>query len=331
MPDLSMVHIDQALTNLSVMYVNPMYQAEQIFPVLPVEKRSDKYFIYDSAMALSSSGLDGNGLAKSLVRPGREAASIDYKLSTDSYFAEEFRLRRLVTDAERKYADNPLQPDNDATIALTSTLHLDNELMVANKVGKPGNYPAANRAVLTTGGAGTSWASYASANSLPMKNLQDAKTQIIKGIQRSPNQLAIVHDAAKVLTEHPTYRDEFKYVSKEGITESGLLPVIKGLNVVELNAQTTAGNVWADTTNSLAFALVFYRDPDIGPRSVHFGRAFDAPDDMSGAHNLNVRRYRWDPLKGDYIEASMMRDYKFISVDANGKSIGGFLYQSVIV
>jgi hypothetical protein len=210
-------------------------------------------------------------------------------------------------------------------------LMLDNELMVANKVGAAANYPAANKATLTTGATGTSWASYASANSVPMQNLQTAKTQIIKGIQRSPNQLAIVHDAAKILSEHPTYRDEFKYVSREGLTESGLCPVIKGLNVIELLAQTTAGNVWADTTNTLPYALVYYRDPDVGPRTVHFGRAFDAPDDTSGAHGVNIRRYRWDPLKGEYIEASMMKDYKFISVDANAKAIGGFLYLSVIV
>lgn len=330
MPDLGSVHIDQALTNLSIMYTNEMFLADQVFPRLPVEKRSDKYFVYDKATALTGSGLDGNGRATSLTRPGREAATIAYTLSTDSYYAEEYRIRELVTDAQRRYSDNPLQPDNDATIHLTNTLLLDNEQMVANLVGNASNYPSANKSTLTTGASGTSWASYASANSLPMKNLQDAKTQIMKGIQRTANSLAITHDAAKVLTEHPTYRDEFKYVSAENLTASGLMPLIKGLTVIELTTQTTSGNVW-NASDSNPFALVFYRDPDIGPRTVHFGRTFDAPDDMSGAHGMTIRRYRWDPLKGDYIEASMLRDYKFIAVDSSSKAIGGYLYLSVTV
>ena len=41
MPELAEIHIDVALTNLSVAYINEDYVADRVFPVVPVEKRSD--------------------------------------------------------------------------------------------------------------------------------------------------------------------------------------------------------------------------------------------------------------------------------------------------
>lgn len=45
MPAISQIHIDQALTNISVMYRNASYVADEVFPILPVSKRSNKYFL----------------------------------------------------------------------------------------------------------------------------------------------------------------------------------------------------------------------------------------------------------------------------------------------
>ncbi|NBO09074.1 MAG: hypothetical protein EBV30_06965, partial [Actinobacteria bacterium] len=42
------VHVDAILTNISVAYIQEQaaYVASRIFPTVPVEKQSDKYFIY---------------------------------------------------------------------------------------------------------------------------------------------------------------------------------------------------------------------------------------------------------------------------------------------
>jgi len=69
MPQLSSLHIDRGLTNLSVAYTNEDYVADRVFPGLPVDKRSNKYFVYDRTAFLRSSGIDANGLPKSLARP----------------------------------------------------------------------------------------------------------------------------------------------------------------------------------------------------------------------------------------------------------------------
>ena len=48
MPEVSQVHIDAALTNVSVAYRNPDYIADIIAPQVAVRKQSDKYYIYDA-------------------------------------------------------------------------------------------------------------------------------------------------------------------------------------------------------------------------------------------------------------------------------------------
>jgi hypothetical protein len=48
MPEVSQVHIDAALTNVSVAYRNPDYIADIVAPQVAVRKQSDKYYIYDA-------------------------------------------------------------------------------------------------------------------------------------------------------------------------------------------------------------------------------------------------------------------------------------------
>ena len=44
-PGVHDVHIDGPLGNISIAYKNTQYLADQVFPVVPVAKQSDKYFV----------------------------------------------------------------------------------------------------------------------------------------------------------------------------------------------------------------------------------------------------------------------------------------------
>lgn len=333
MPDIGTVHIDQAMTNLSVAIMNDSFVADQVMPPLPVAKRSDKYFVYDQAAFLQTSGLDANGLPKSLRRPKTEAAEIDYALSTDQYYGEEYARRELVTDAERKLADNPLQPDIDATTVVTNALQMDNEIMVARRACTSTAYSPNNKVLLTGGATGTSWAQYGSANSLPLSDIRNGKVTVRKALLREPNTMTLTVDSAQVLADHPTIKDLVKYTHQDALTSSGLPKVLRGLNTVEAVTQKStnaeglafsSGNVWTDE-NGLNIALIYFRSVDTGPRSIHFGRTFDIPDDTTGVRGISIRRYRWDPKKGEYMEGAMTRDWKIIAKDGNGLAVGGYL------
>ena len=45
-PTVRDVHIDRAMSNMSVGYRNQNYIAEQVFPRVPVQKKSDYYFVF---------------------------------------------------------------------------------------------------------------------------------------------------------------------------------------------------------------------------------------------------------------------------------------------
>jgi hypothetical protein len=342
MPALGQVHIDQALTNLSIQYANMMYVADQVFPTLPVGKRSNKYYIYSPAMMVTGTATDANGKPLSLRRPKTRAAELDFSLSTDNYYCEEYALAELVSDAEVAYADNPLQPDQDATLFLTNRIALDNEIQVANLVGNTAKYGSANKKTLVSG-AGTnpgdsSWKATGQANSDPFANFTAARLAVIKSLFQEPNTMLLTIDSAQYLSQHPKYVDRYKYVSKEGINEKRLvLPVVNGLNVIEGGAQKATnaegqalvtGNVWVDS-GAKNLALIFYRGMETGPRSLHFGRTFEAPDDTSGARGWSVRRYRDEPRKGSVIEVSTLRDWKLVAVDGSGLSLAGYLLSDV--
>lgn len=340
MPALGEVHIDRALTNLSIAYRNEEYVAETVAPVLPVDKRSDRYFVYARDTFLRSTGLDANGNARSIRRPTAEATEIDYSLSNDPYFCEEFALSELVPYEIIQAADMPLQPLVDATEHLTERQMLDLEMMVANQAMKLGNFPSANKVTLTTGGTGTSWNSYASANSAPFSNFSTAKNAVRAGIGRVPNYVLINYQAAETLSGHPAYLDRYKYTSSESLTKSGLVPILRGLTVVEGSAiratsaegaaTFTSGDVWIDSGGNAA-ALIFYRSAQVGPKSLHFMRLFEAPDAQSGARGYVTRRYDLPTRKSQKVEVSRVIDVKGTAVDGSGLFLGGYLIASCIV
>lgn len=340
MPQLSQLHIDVALTNLSIMYRNENYIGDMVLPVVPVAKRSDKYFVYTKADFLSPSSLGASPtLPNSLRRPGAEAAEIDFSVGTQSYYCEEYAYRGLVTDAARAIADSPLQPDIDQNIMLMERLLLDNEVQVNRLVGTRGNYPSTNKVTLTTGTTGTSWASYTSSSSNPFLDIKNGKIAVIRGIIREANSFVAGVNTARVLADHPALKDLIKYTHQDALTTSGLPKVMRGLAVYEGAGQKNtaaeggtfaSGDIWqADDATDMA--LIYYRTPAPGIRTVAFGFTFEAPDDTSGVRGWATRKWREEKRKGDMQEVSGLRDWRLVAIDGSSKALGGYLISSATI
>ena len=342
MPYLGELHIDRGLTNISIAYTNENYIADDVAPPLPVMKRSDKYFVYNKDAFLRQSPKLLNGLAASVRRPGDEANVIDYQISNTNYYAEEMALKSFVPYEDIAIADDPLQPEIDATITTTERLKIDNEVQVATLVGTSANYNANNFTTLTTGSTGTSWAQYASANSHPFTNIVQGINAVWQGLLRIPNTLLLSTQTAYYLGDHPDYKDLYKYTSVDGMQRSGLVKQIRGLDViVAMQVATTspeAFNGTAATTNGVwngsdgnPMAAIYYRDAGAGPRSTQSFRTFDAPDALTGVRGFNTRVYDWALIKGRYVEVAVTRAYKSIGVDSAGLTTGSYLVLSAVV
>ncbi len=338
MPSLPAIAVDPLLTNISIAYTNENYVAEQLFPSLPVGPRSGRYYVYGQESFLSGSGLNADGKASTIRKPSARADEVFFDLSKDSYQAERRSLATPVTDDSMTEAleqsGSILQPQIDGTTQVTETMSIDLEMESANLGCRTTNFPSANRELLTTGGSGTSWASYSSTSSDPFRQIRNAKLQIRKGVMREANQMLLTADTAYTLADHPLVKDLIKYTNPEALTMSGLPRVVRGLNLIEGSAQRrtsgegaaafTSGNTWVDE-NGTNIALIFYRSNVLGPRTIHFGRIFDAPDATTKARGFSVRTYRDEPRSSLMVECNRTYDMRLIARNSSNQSVAGYL------
>lgn len=344
MPSIGDVHIDQALSNVSVAYMNDTYIADKIMPIVPVDKRSDKYFRYKKESFLSGTGIAANGLPNSLRTPKSKSTEIDYGNDTGFYDCHEFSLADIIPDEQIQAEDQPLNGQIDSTEFLTERLKIDNETAAVQIVGNPANYNSNNTVALTTGGTGTSWAqggttTSSNPNSNPFNFFNNARIAIRKGIAKAPNQIALGEDVAQILSNHPEIVERVKYTHGDALTACGLPPVLQGLAVVECGAQSntsgqgtnyTGGYIWEPTNGTAGLALVSYCNPNPRPRSVSAFYQFEAPNATTGARGYCIRKFRDEKRKGLYIECSFTRTWSVMAVDNSNLILGAYLGTNVI-
>ena len=118
-PTANDVHIDAILTNISVAYIQDQnaFVASKVFPTIPVEKQSDKYFVYTKG--------DWFRDEAQLRAPATESAGSGYNLTTATYNTQVYAFHKDVDDQVRANADNPLNPDRDATSFITQRMWLN--------------------------------------------------------------------------------------------------------------------------------------------------------------------------------------------------------------
>lgn len=197
-------HIDQALTNLAIGYSNATYIADQVFPPVPVNKISNKYFIFDKAAWFRDTAAPR--------APGTEANEEDYTISTNSYLTIEYALGHVVTDEEIDNADAPLRPFETATRYLADKILLRREKDVLDLVFS------------------TSWASSATPSVLwsndaadPFGDIETAMDGVAKLIGRRPNVGVIGGGLWRYLKNHPDVIDRVKGGATVGNPAMGLL------------------------------------------------------------------------------------------------------------
>ena len=282
-----MVHIDRALSNLSVQFKNNALIAEQVVPVLPVAKESDKYFIY---------GKEAFKLVETRRNDGAEANEASLSLTSADYATVEHALKDIVTDRARGNADAPISPDADTTEFLTDLIMLRLEKEAATLVTTSSNYAHSNTATLS----GTSqWSDYS--NSTPLTNFKTGKATVRKLIGREANSMVLGGDVAETLSLHPDIKDMRKYTDPNLLTDAGLPPKLLGLKVIE--GKATEDVAYEGLSASMSYiwgkyAAIMYIAPRAGIKTLSFGYTFR----VKGFRR--VKKWREEKRGGDMIEVA---------------------------
>lgn len=297
------VHFDAALSQFSVAYKNGMYIFDQVFPVIPVNKQSDYYFVFDK-------GSWFRDLAAKRA-PGTRAQRADYSLTSGSYVCLNYALAKGVPDEVRDNADNPLKPDMEATEFVTDALLRALERRVAALITGSANWAYAASPT-------TQWSSDTAD---PLGDIEAAINGVVSTIGRLPNVGVTSWDVWRRLKNHPDLLDRVKYTRAGGQPQPGDLAswfnldkLLVGTSIVDSSvegATNSMGYIWDDDF------WVGFVPPTPSLMTPSAGYTLEW-----GARSVNV--FREDQEHQDVIEAGHYTDEVITASDA-----GAIVYNAV--
>lgn len=233
------LHVDQMLTNMSIGYHNLTYIADQIFPILPVNKQSDILVTYDQSHWFR------DGARLRLPRTKSEGGG--WSVSRDTYFCPRYSFRDEISDEERKNADGPLQNlEADAVDFVTDKVAMRREIAFATDFFRTGVWGDDE-----TGGTDfTQWSDYS--GSSPLTDVTTYRDEIESRIGREPNVLVLGKQVWNILKWHPDLVDTIKY------TQRGVISMDLAASLFEFEKMLIGRAIYTNDPEGTAEASVTY-------------------------------------------------------------------------
>ena len=304
------VHVDQALSNVSIAYAQEQnrFIASQVFPSVNVSHLSNKYHIFSKDAYLRSEA--------GLRAPGSRSRTANFQLSTGTYSCEEYGVAMNVDDLVAANADAGLDILTSTTRYVTEQLLLKRDQVFAAAAFTTSVWTGS-----TTGGDITPGTLWSASGGTPIKDIQTQQDAVESKTGRKPNVLVLGSDVYTALRDSDDILDRVKY-SERGILTTDLMASIFGVDKV------------------IVAAPIVNSGPEDGTAS--YGRVFDADDALlcyvpdapglmtpsagymfsftgvSGAYQfegLRTRRYRQEAMHSERIEALSAFDFAVTGAD----------------
>jgi hypothetical protein len=330
-PTPESVHVDAILTNLSVAYKNGLYIADRVFPSVPVNKKSDKYFTFPKG-AWFRDEADVRG-------PGAAAKEAGYLVSSDSYLCEEYAIDHRIPRETIENADDPLQPWETGVNFATEKILLRKERLVASLVTTGANWTNSEDAEAL-------WAPAGDTNTF-IADILKAKEAVRQLIGRYPNVLLMDPKTFKALKGVAAIIDRIKYTGTSGAPADVTLQTIAQLfeldevllggalysSAKETKAGTdfTAVDIW-ETNATKGSAFLYFRPPAAALETPSAGYCFNWRGSELGQSQIikqdnfrTVKKWWENKPESWMIRASERIDAKVVSADA------GYLFTDTIV
>ena len=326
-PTISAVHVNRPLTNISIAWTQDQneFVAGKVFPMVPVSKRSDSYYLYDREYWFS------NEMKKRA--PGAESAGGGYDISTATYSCDVFALHKDIADQIRANEDVPLSSDRDATEWLTLKAMIKKEVDFASTYMTGGVWTFEADGVAT---GETSAASFDPENasnndkrhwsdpaSTPIEDIRQAKTYVKQRTGFVPNTLTLGQHTVDALMDHPDIIDRIKYGQTAGAPamagKDALAKLFEVQNLYVSGAVQNTANEGATEANSFIVgkhALLSYAPARPGILTPSAGYTFGWTGYLGGAVGaFQISKFRMEHLKSDRIEGETAYDQKLVSAD----------------
>lgn len=292
MPTISSVHVNAPLTQLAIQYKNLELVWDRIFPIVPVTKESDVYYVHNKEELVEENALRA---------AGAEAREITWDVTTATYTAQEYALRHLLADRIMDNADAPVRPQITTTQKLLRKILLGTERRTALLCQDTRN--VSNSAAVSIKWDGTS--------PTIEKDIDAQKDNVRLSAGVEPTSIVLPYKVKNAFKRDTTIRDLIRYqVPGDILLRNGELPpVVFNLEVIIAGAIRNTANegaaeslsdVWVDN------ALVFYKEPSPSLDALSYGYTFRVNAPL-------VKTYRVDTRKGLMVEVSLIQTEKVVA------------------
>jgi len=313
------VHVDRALTNISVGFPNNGMVGETLFPVVKVAFQTGFWYQF---------GREGWLPEDEYRAPGTETLEVPgLTVAITPYFAKEYALAIAVTDEEREQADAPMDPDRDGTDLVTSKLLLKREQRMKDLVTTTANYHTGHS--VTLAGA-TQWSAYAT--STPIADIKTGLRKVHSVLFMEPNTAIIPYEVMAILEDHPDFIERIKY-SQPGIITADIIASMVGVQRIIVPGMGFNSGVPGGAT-TLAYlwgkdVVLAWVPPRAGLKIPAF--AYEINWRYPGGQAQVVTRWRVEARKSDIVRVSRRYTLKMIAVDAGtGGSIAGYVIKAAV-
>lgn len=320
-PTKSDVHVNQPLTNISIAYMQKQsnFVATRVFPNVPVQKQSDRYYQFDRG--------DFNRDEMTVRAPSTESAGGGFKIdNTPTYYAPVYGYHKDLDDQIIANADSMLSLDSAAVQYVTHKALIKREVQWAT------NYFAAsvwtNDFTGVASGSGTdTFVQWDQAASTPIEDVRAAKTTVAESTGFDPNKFVLGRHVFDDLVDHADVIDRVKYGQTSGspamASASTLAQLFEVEEVLKAGAIKNTGNesTTFEGNNSHSFimgkhALLVYAAPAPALMMPSGGYTFSWTGYTgAAADGQRILRFRMEHIKSDRVEIEMSFDQKLVAAD----------------
>lgn len=315
-PSRGDVHVNSMLTNLSVAFMQEEegFIADEAFPIVPVRKRSDRYFLY------LRDEFNRDEMQKRA--PGTESAGGTYTIdNTPNYSAEEWGFHRDVPDSIRDNADEPLNLDNEANLYLSTKALLRKEVQWGATFFVTSVWTNEETGVAGAPGA-SQFRQWNETDSTPIEDIRRWRTATKLSGGRRPNKFVCGAEVYDKLIDHPDVvgrLDRGQTTGPAMANKDALAALFEVEQVLIMDAIRNTANEGASESNAFIGgknALLIYAPPSPGLMTPAAGYTFSWTGRFgASALSTRIKKFRMEHLESDRVEIQGAWDQKLVSAD----------------
>jgi hypothetical protein len=319
----SAVHIDQPLSNLTLAYAQEQtnFIADKVFPVVGVQRQSDKYYIYDRA------NMNRTGDVKKLA-PRTEVNRIGMAISNSAYYTDVYGIGMDFDEQTIANEDAMLEIRSAGAQTLMTRVLIEREQQFAASFFTAGIWT-------TDVTPANLWSDYT--NSTPITDVTNGRRVMqLKSGGFKPNTMVIGKEVRDILINHPDILARLNggatVTNTAQITDAKLAEIFEVENFYVMEAVMNDTKEGAAEVNSFIGgknALLCHTPRTSGLMTPAAGLTF-AWNNIPNVNNLGitVESFSDDALKrmqvAEHIQVKMAYDMKVVGPDL------GYFFSAVI-